>query len=133
MTKPISSMTLQRIIEQTVDRGTTIYTDQHQGYIGLKYKGYKHEAVNHGIGEYIRGKFTQILLRDFSLCFKRGYVGVYHKMSEKHLQRYIDEYVGRHNARQKPTMKNISNVGKDMLGKRLTWEELTAERNLRGW
>ena len=58
---------------------------------------------------------------------KRGYVGVYHKMSEKHLQRYVDEYVGRHNGRQDSTMENISKVAKGMLNRRLTYEELTAE------
>ena len=59
---------------------------------------------------------------------KRGYVGVYHKMSEKHLQRYVDEYVGRHNNRDGPTMRIMSDVAKAMMGKRLTYEELTAER-----
>lgn len=127
VTKPISSMSLQRIIEQTVDRGSTVYTDQHRGYIGLKHKGYSHESVNHGVGEYIRGQAHTQGVESFWSMLKRGYVGVYHKMSEKHLQRYIDEYVGRHNARQEPTMKTIANVAKDMLGKRLTWEELTAE------
>lgn len=58
---------------------------------------------------------------------KCGYVGIYHRMSEKRLQRYIDEYVGRHNNREEATMRIMSNVAKDMLGKRLTWEELTAE------
>ena len=38
-------------------------------------------------------------------------------MSEKHLQRYVDEYVGRHNGRQEPTMSQISGVVKGMLGK----------------
>ena len=58
---------------------------------------------------------------------KRGYVGVYHKMSEKHLQRYVDEYVGRHNNRDGSTMRIISSVAKAMMGKRLTYEELTTE------
>ena len=127
VTKPISSMTLQRMIEQTVDRVATIYTDQHQGYVGLKHKGYKHASVNHGIGEYIRGEIHTNSVEGFFSMFKRGYVGVYHKMSEKHLQRYINEYVGRHNNREEATMRIMSNVAKDMLGKRLTWEELTAE------
>ena len=48
-------------------------------------------------------------------------------MSEKHLQRYVDEYVGRHNNREEATMRIMSNVAKDMLGKRLAWEELTEE------
>lgn len=48
-------------------------------------------------------------------------------MSEKHLQRYVDEYVKRHNARRESTMNNISKVAKDMLNKRLIYEELTAE------
>ena len=58
---------------------------------------------------------------------KRSYIGVYHKMSEKHLQRYVDEAVGRHNARQESTMENISKVAKGMLGKRLSYKELTKE------
>ena len=48
-------------------------------------------------------------------------------MSEKHLQRYVDEAVEWHNARQESTMENISKVAKGMLNKRLTYEELTAE------
>ena len=127
VTKPISSQTLQRMIEQTVERGSTIYTDQHKGYIGLKHKNYKHESVNHGVNEYIRGQAHTQGVESFWSMLKRGYVGVYHKMSEKHLQRYIDEYVGRHNNREEATMHIMSNVAKDMLGKRLTWEELTAE------
>ena len=49
-------------------------------------------------------------------------------MSEKHLQRYVDECVGRHNGRQEPTtMSQISGVVQGMLGKRLSYKELTKE------
>ena len=127
VTKPVSSINLQRIIEETAEKGSTIYTDQNQGYIGLKEKNYKHESVNHGVGEYIRGQSHTNGIESFWSMLKRGYVGVYHVMSEKHLQRYVDEYVGRHNGRQEPTMNNISSVVKAMLGKRLSYKELTKD------
>ena len=127
VTKPISSMSLQRLIEGTAKRGSTIYTDQHRGYIGLKDKNYTHGAVNHGVSEYIRGQAHTQGVESFWSMLKRGYVGVYHKMSEKHLQRYVDEYVGRHNNRDGSTLYIIGNVAKGLVGKKLTWEELTAE------
>lgn len=52
---------------------------------------------------------------------------MYHYISEKHLQRYIDEAVEKHNGRQESTMGNIPREVKGMLGKRLTYEELTNE------
>ena len=127
VTKPVSSRNLQWIIEGTAEKGSTVYTDQNLGYIGLKKKDFKHESVNHGVGEYIRGQAHTNGVESFWSMLKRGYIGVYHRMSEKHLQRYVDEYVGRHNNREEATMRIMSNVAKDTLGKRLTWEELTAE------
>ena len=56
VTKPVSSINLQRIIEGTAEKGSTVYTDQNLGYIGLKKKDFKHESVNHDVGEYIRGQ-----------------------------------------------------------------------------
>ena len=55
---------------------------------------------------------------------KRGYIGTYHRLSEKHLQRYADEFAGRHNARQKPTIDQIKDIAGGMKGKRLTYKEL---------
>ena len=127
VTKPISRVTLHRMIEGTVEKGSTVYTDQHRGYIGLKRKNYKHTSVNHGVGEYIKGQAHTNGVESFWSMLKRGYVGVYHKMSEKHLQRYVDEYVGRHNGRQEPTMSQISGVVQAMPGKRLSYKELTKE------
>ena len=127
VTKPVSSVTLHRIIEETAERGSIIYTDQHGGYMGLKDKGFKHESVNHGVGEYIRGKAHTNGIESFWSMLKRGYVGVYHSMSEKHLQRYVDAAVATHNGRQESTMKNMSGVVQGMLGKRLSYKELTKE------
>ena len=127
VTKPVSSVTLHELIEGTAEKGSTVYTDQHGGYMGLKDKGFKHESVNHGVGEYIRGKAHTNGIESFWSMLKRGYVGVYHYMSEKHLQRYVDAAVATHNGRQESTMSNISDVVQGMLGKRLSYKELTKE------
>lgn len=127
VTKPVSSVTLHELVERTAEKGSTVYTDQHQGYIGLKKKNYKHESVNHSVGEYIRGQAHTNGVESFWSMLKRDYIGVYHRMSEKHLQRYVDEYVGRHNGRQDPTMSQISGVVQGMSGKRLSYKELTKE------
>ena len=57
---------------------------------------------------------------------KRGYVGTYHQLSEKHLGRYIDEFAGRHNDRSSDTIVQIRRIIAGMNGKRLSYEELTS-------
>jgi len=54
VTKIVDSKTLEGIIDNTVDSGSTVYTDENKSYSGLNKKGYKHETVNHGVGEYIK-------------------------------------------------------------------------------
>ncbi len=57
---------------------------------------------------------------------KRGYMGIYHYMSPKHLQRYVDEYAGRHNLRELDTIDQMSKVVLGMIGRRLTYRTLVA-------
>ena len=57
---------------------------------------------------------------------KRGYHGVYHKMSVKHLACYVNEFTDRHNVRPLDTMKQMERVVQDMEGKRLKYEDLIA-------
>ena len=124
VTERVSSILLQRMVQETVEEGSEVYTDQNPGYRGLKKKNYKHESVNHSAGEYIRGKAHTNGVESFWSMLKRGHAGVYHKMSPKHLQRYIDEYVGRHNATPLDTVKQIEITFKGMNGKRLKYKEL---------
>ena len=57
---------------------------------------------------------------------KRGYHGTYHKMSAKHLQKYVNEFSGRHNVRSLDTLDQMSKMAKGMDGKRLRYRDLIA-------
>ena len=58
---------------------------------------------------------------------KRGYYGTYHKMSERHLARYIGEFAGRHNARAADTIQQMAIMAQGMMGKTLPYQGLIAD------
>ena len=55
---------------------------------------------------------------------KRAHKGVYHKVSAKHLQRYVDEFAGRHGVREQGTLDQMQSVVAGMVGKRLAYKAL---------
>ena len=88
---------LHPAIQTNVAPGSTVYTDEHRGYNGLE--GYTRFAVNHSGKIYVAGDAHTNGIESFWALFKRGYHGVYHWMSKKHLQRYVDECAYRLNRR----------------------------------
>lgn len=91
--------TIEDRILRIVRRGSTIYTDDFLSYMRIG-KYYKHGVVRHGRKEYVRGDIHSNSMESFWALFKRGYIGTYHSMSKKHLQRYVDEFAFRFNARK---------------------------------
>ena len=57
---------------------------------------------------------------------KRGYVGTYHQMSAKHLERYVTEFSGRHNARPRDTEEQMTALVLGGNAKRLPYQDLIA-------
>ena len=55
---------------------------------------------------------------------KRGYYGTFHHVLVKHLHRYVAEFAGRHNIRDKDTINQMRNLVAGMVGKRLMYAEL---------
>ena len=93
-------------------------------YQGLKNYGYTHKTVNHSVGEYVRDQAHTNGIESFWALLKRGYYGVYHHMSPKHLNRYVNEFSFRHNTAHVDTIDFIGMTAERITGKRLTYKEL---------
>ena len=115
--------TLQEFVVQNTTKDAIVYTDQAAAYKGIPRK---HEVIKHSIGEYVRDSVHTNGIESFWATIKRGFKGVYHKMSRKHLQRYIDEFVARFNRRAMHTIDQMKQIVKHAAGKRLTYATLIA-------
>ena len=116
--------TLHGFVEEKVADGAKVYTDEHRSYPGLK--NVEHEAVKHSVGEYVREQVHTNGMESFWSMLKRGHQGVYHKMSPQHLDRYVNEFAGRHNARDEDTPDQMAMIARGLVGKRLKYHDLTA-------
>ncbi|MDE0267877.1 MAG: IS1595 family transposase [Acidimicrobiaceae bacterium] len=114
---------LSAVIVENVRRGATLYTDGNPGYNGLR--GYAHRAVSHSSGEYARGVVHTNSIESFWSLLKRAYVGTYHYLSPKHLQRYVDEFAARENTGHSG-MSMIRSVVVGAVGRRLTHGQLVS-------
>ncbi len=119
---------LWAFVNDNVAPGATVYTDGASAYSGVgdMFNRIHHEAVHHSVGEYVRGMAHTNGVESFWAMLKRGYQGTYHRISPKHLHRYISEFAGRHSIRALDTLDQMASVAQGMVGKRLRYRELTA-------
>ena len=118
--------TLQGFIHANVSTGSCVVTDEFAAYRGLNRQGYNHQTVNHSAGEYVRKFYIHTNgIESFWALLKRGHYGIYHFMSAKHLHRYVNEFAFRQNTKEAGTMGFIEATIDRMVGKRLTYKELT--------
>jgi transposase len=108
MCMPVASVkreTLLPHIEERVLPKSTVYTDESRTYDDLKSRGYRHRRINHAERVYVSGNVHTNTIEGFWSLVKRGIGGVYHAVSAKHLQGYLNEYAWRYNERDNPRAK----------------------------
>lgn len=117
-----SAYNLQGFIGRHVERNSNVFTDEFKSYKGLV--GFVHEFVNHKGKQYVNGEVHTNSIESFWSLLKRGYYGVYHYMSKKHLKRYIHEFSYRHNTSKVEVMECIGDTITKMIGKRMMYCDL---------
>jgi len=90
--KNTKRITLHGFIQDNVEEGSEVLTDDFRRH--EKRVGFKHPSVQHPVGEYVK---EQAHIHGIESCWavlRRVHKGIYHKMSEKHLHRYVKEFSG---------------------------------------
>jgi transposase-like protein len=87
------------LIRKHVMPSTLIYTDEGREFAKLGKRGYQHRRIHHESSVYVSGDIHTNTVEGFWSLVKRGISGVYHAVSAKHLQGYLNEYAWRYNHR----------------------------------
>ena len=89
--KATDAATLHGFVTDRAAPNATIYTDEASAYNGLPFD---HHTVKHSVGEYVDGKVHTNGIESFWSMLKRAHKGTFHKISPKHLNRYVQEFAG---------------------------------------
>ena len=118
--------TLHDFINRTVkDEAEAIYTDELASYLGIADHNTRHETVNHSAEQWVLGDVHTNTIEGVWFLFKRSIIGAFHKVSEKHLDRYLEELEWRYSNRDNThiftdTLRRIVNT------EHLTYQKLVA-------
>jgi transposase-like protein len=118
----LTAPTLKAAVRAHVDRSARLMTDENHAYAGLgkEFAG-GHEVVNHSKYEYARGDATTNTVEGFFGLFKRGVMGSFHHISEKHMDRYLNEFSFRWDLRKVTDGERTVEAIKASEGKRLMY------------
>ena len=119
--------TLRGLVKDHAAKDAKVYTDESKAYKSLPYD---HAAVKHSLSEYVKGDVHTNGIESLWSMPKRAHMGTLHKLSPKHLDRYVQEFAGRHNIREQVTINRIGSIQRGMEGKRLRDWQLIADNGL---
>ena len=119
--------TLQGFVAEHAAPGATVYTDEAAAYQGMPFH---HETVKHSVAEYVRDQAHTNGMESFWAMLKRAHTGTFHKMSPKHLERYVRQFSGKHNLRDADTIDIMRHVVAGLIGRRLMYRQLVADNGL---
>lgn len=125
----VSGKTLHPVVMKQVSRASSLMTDTAGGYMAMGKEFARHEMVDHGAGEYVRGEAHSNTVEGYFSVLKRGVIGTYHHVSEAHLKRYLAEFDFRYNERSALGVEDAERTTKAIRGaegKRLLYQACTA-------
>jgi transposase-like protein len=101
VTPDVKTSTIFPIISERVLPQTIVYTDDYPIYdkLGVHANCYDHRRIQHAQKIYVMGDVHTQTIEGFWSLIKRGIGGVYHSVSRKYLQTYLNEYTFRYNRR----------------------------------
>ncbi|MDR2955411.1 MAG: IS1595 family transposase [Prevotella sp.] len=114
--------TLVPHIYQYVAKGSTIYSDE-WNYGNLN-KNYTHDFIRHDMKQYAKGDVYTNGIEGFWSHLKRGIIGIYHNVSRKHLQLYVDEFCFRYNTRNYSQSERFNLLLYNTQERRLKYKDL---------
>ncbi|MDE0004800.1 MAG: IS1595 family transposase [Rhodospirillaceae bacterium] len=121
--------TLVGFVEETVEPGSQVYTDEARAYQGLPFP---HDTVKHSASEYVRGEVHINSIESVWAVLKRSIHGTWHHVSPKHLRRYVNEATFRLNEGncEIDTLDRMRLFAEGMHGKRLSYDKLIEPNGL---
>ena len=122
--------TLQKEVRENVTVNSMLFSDRLQSYEGL-IRDYGHYMIDHA-ERYVDEQVHTNGLENFWSLFKRGLKGTYVSVEPFHLFRYLDEQAFRYNMRKDSNGpvtdgERFEHVASHVIGKRLTYDELTGK------
>jgi transposase-like protein len=115
------------VVEQHIEKGTTINTDAHLSYQGLG-KDYVHNVIDHA-EKYVNGQIHTNGCENFWSLLKRALKGTYVSVEPFHLFRYLDEQAFRFNNRKTTDAERFRGVLGQVTGRRVTYKDLIGKAN----
>ena len=100
---------------------STPFTEERASYQGT---WFAHENVNHSIGERVDCMTHIQRIESFWFTFIRTFKGTFHRLSHEHLQRYVNEFEGKHNISELDTMDQMRLVDMELKVKWLQYKKL---------
>lgn len=121
--KDTKGATILPIMRDKVLKGSSIYTDEYRPYRSLG-KDFNHELVNHSAEQYVSGVVHTNNIENFWSLLKRGIIGIYHHVSDKHLEKYLNEFTFRYNNRNLSEGSKFDVALANGVNKRLNYKTL---------
>ena len=124
-----TATTIVTTIQDKIRKKTKVVTDTHSYYSTLS-ANYKHTTVNHSANQFkVGNSYTNTIEGVFS-HFKRMVYGIYHHVSPKHTQRYLDEFIMRYNSRELKDAERFTLSFKNM-ERRINYKQLIAVKEMK--